>query len=222
MKIVLCNGDSLGMPRESILFKDTWFFKLSNNLSKESFYFINNFRRANTSDGLASKDFLENYNPNIVIVQLGIVDCAPRLYNSNSTFIKVINRSPTHFKNFFWHVSKKVKKRSYKNAEVTFDRFRQNIKNFIERCEVIGVEKCIFIKIQIPGKTMVNKNPKIIESIMKYNSVYDEMEKIHGFVKVINPLCKGIDEFYIADGYHVNETGFHVVYESLIHEFNKT
>ena len=59
MKIVLCNGDSLGMPRENVLFEDTWFFRLSNSLPKEKFYFINNFRRANTTNALVSKDFLD-------------------------------------------------------------------------------------------------------------------------------------------------------------------
>ncbi|MDP5028535.1 MAG: hypothetical protein NWQ14_09955 [Flavobacterium sp.] len=219
MKIVLCNGDSLGMPRESVLFEDTWFFKLSNNLPKEKFYCINNFRRANTTNALASKDFLENYNPNIIIVQLGIVDCAPRIYNTNSIIIKIINRLPIFFKDFFWLISKKYKKRSQENAEVTLYKFKKNIEDFVERCKVLGVDRCIFIKIQIPGQVMIKKNPEIIESITQYNKVYDEFEALYSFVKVLNPLSEGNENWYIDDGYHVNKNGFQQVFDSLITEF---
>lgn len=221
MKIVLCNGDSLGMPRENVLFEDTWFFRLSNSLPKEKFCFINNFRRANTTNALASKDFLENYNPNIVIIQLGIVDCAPRIYNTNSLLIKIINRLPTYFKDFFWFISKKYKKRSQENAEVSLHKFKENIENFVQRCKITGIDKCIFIKIQIPGQAMVKKNPEIINSITLYNEVFDQVAVKYSFVKVLNPLFEGNQNWYVEDGYHVNKNGFQQVYNSLINEFLK-
>lgn len=221
MKIVLCNGDSLGMPRENVRFKYTWYFKLSNSFSPNEYYFINNFKRANTTNSLVSRDSLENYSPNIIILQLGIVDCAPRLYQSNSLIIKIVNRAPLYIKKYFWKVSKKIKKRSILNADVDLKKFENNITNFLDRCKILGVERCIIIKIQKPGKIMIDKNPEIIRAVNLYNTIYDNMEKIYNFVKVIDPLKDGNDDFYINDGYHVNTQGFKKVYESLITEFKE-
>lgn len=221
MKTVLCNGDSLGMPRDNVKFESTWFYKLSNKLSKDHFYFVNNFKRANTTNSLYSRDSLENYSPKIVIVQLGIVDCAPRLYNSNSMLIKIVNRLPFILKNIFWKFSKLVKQRSIKNADVNIYCFEENLNNFLTRCQNIDVEKCILIKIGIPGSMMIKKNPEIIRAINLYNDVYDKVENIFHFVKVVNPLVDGHDDLYVDDGYHLNEKGFTRVHESLIAEFEQ-
>jgi hypothetical protein len=66
---------------------------------------------------------------------------------------------------------------------------------------------------------MIKKNPEIIESITQYNKVYDEFEALYSFVKVLNPLSEGNENWYIDDGYHVNKNGFKQVFDSLITEF---
>ncbi|GAB1448392.1 hypothetical protein MASR2M44_14010 [Bacteroidota bacterium] len=215
MKIVLCNGDSLGMPRENVSFKNTWFYNLVNSDLSKTYCFINNFKRALTSAQLFSKDFLENYNPEIVILQIGIVDCAPRLYKSNSNLIKIINRLPSFIVSSFWKISKKYKKRENKNADVPLDKFRDNMFLYLTRCKNIGVNKCIVIQIQNPGDLMVSKNPEIRESIEKYNTVLKELESAFDIVQLISPLSKGCNEDYIEDGYHVNEHGFRKVFIEL-------
>ena len=40
MKIVLCNGDSTGMPRENVSFENTWFFKISNDFEKKKIIYL--------------------------------------------------------------------------------------------------------------------------------------------------------------------------------------
>jgi acyl-CoA thioesterase-1 len=185
-KIVLCVGDSLGMPRENVAYKSSWFYLLS--IAKNNYHFVHNFRRAFTTDMFSSKDFLENYNPNIVIMQVGIVDCAPRLFKSNSIFIKLVNRTPNFVNQLFWKVIKKYKKRSAENADVSLENFKLNLENFVERAIKINIEKIIIIKIQKPSSQMVNKNLLILDSIKKYNSVFDELNNKYNFITVINPL----------------------------------
>lgn len=136
MKIVLCNGDSLGMPRENVSFQNSWYFKLANYNFTKNYLFVNNFRRAFSTSELSSKDFLENYLPNIVILQVGIVDCAPRLYKTNTVLIKIINRIP-YVSTIFWQLSKRFKKRSLANADVSLELFRNNIIDYLIRCKEI-------------------------------------------------------------------------------------
>ena len=45
-----------------------------------------------------------------------------------------------------------------------------------------------------------------------YNNVFDEVSKRFNFVTLINPLDSGGNEDYLEDGYHVNEQGFHKVF----------
>ena len=134
MKVVLCNGDSLGMPRENVKFESTWYYKLSNELLHSGFYFVNNFKRANTTNFLNHGDALEYYSPNIVIVQLGIVDCAPRVYKTNGILLKVVNKLPNRYQKLFWAISKKFRKRSLKRADVNINAFEDNLVDFLNRC----------------------------------------------------------------------------------------
>ena len=68
---------------------------------------------------------------------------------------------------------------------------------------------------------MVKKNPEIINSITLYNEVFDQVAVKYSFVKVLNPLFEGNQNWYVDDGYHVNKNGFQQVYNSLINEFLK-
>lgn len=220
MKIVLCNGDSLGMPRENVSFQDSWYFKLANDNAHKNYFFVNNFRRAFNTSELSSKDFLENYQPNIVILQVGIVDCAPRLYKTNSLLVKIINRLP-FINKVFWKLSKRFKKRNLANADVPLDIFRKNIFDYLTRCKENKIEWCIIIKIQTPGAAMIKKNPDIIKAVKMYNNIFDDVSAQFNFVTIISPLDSGSSEDYLEDGYHVNEKGFQKVFNELKKVFNE-
>ncbi len=213
--MVLCNGDSLGLPRENVTFSNTWFFKLANSELASKFYFVNNFKRSLTSKDLYSKDFLENYQPSIVILQVGIVDCAPRLYKTNSLLVKIINRSPSLIKNTFWVLSKKYKKRSSVNADVYLNEFGENISSYLKRCEKNNIKNCIIIKIQIPGEVMIKKSPDIMRAIEIYNNKIEDVSSQYKFVKIISPLSSGCNDDYVDDGYHLNKKGFQKVFIEL-------
>lgn len=212
-KIVLCNGDSIGMPRTNVSFFDTWFYKLS--ISKNDYLFVNNFKRALTSSQLESKDFLENYSPNIVILQVGIVDCAPRFFKSSSIVPKVINRVPKPINNYIWKIVKIFVKRSSEKSDVSIIDFDKNLNSFCKRCLLNKVEKLIIIKIQKPGDNMIKKNDNIITSIIKYNEIIDSLIFKYDFVITTNSLSNAENNDYIEDGYHLNEKGLNKVYQEL-------
>lgn len=211
-KLVLCVGDSLGMPRSDVSFFDTWYYKLSS--TKNEYYFVNNFRRALTTNELISPDFLENYRPSIVILQVGIVDCAPRIFKKDSLIPKIVNRLPAFIKNLFWITLKRYKKRTPKNSDVSLEDFSLNLNNYLKRCELCMVEKVIIIKIQKPGSNMVRKNKNIYKSIQSYNYIIDSLE-FKGDLCVIDPLGDAVDSDYISDGYHLNSNGFDKVFNKL-------
>lgn len=215
-KIVLCVGDSLGMPRQGVSFLDTWFYRLLK--VKSNYYFLNNFRRALTTNELESRDLLENYCPNIVILQVGIVDCAPRYFKRNSLFIKIINRSPSPLRNLFWKAVKRLMRRKLSKCDVPPDTFKDNLLKYLKRCENCGVEKLIVLKIPTPSKPMIDSNPQIINSIRVYNEILQSMNYSRELI-LIDLLENSNENDFIEDGYHLSKQGFERVFDSLVTVF---
>lgn len=126
-KIVVCVGDSTSLPGHTNTFEDTWFYKLSESF--DNLRFVSIFRRAITTDILVTEgggdkvdnlpkgaDCLEFYNPNIVVLQLGIVDCAPRLLtNFDKIIIKLL---PQNKYQFYLRLVKKFRTRKKTNTRV--------------------------------------------------------------------------------------------------------
>lgn len=206
-------GDSLGLPRNQVPFQMTWLYKLS--CKYDNIVFVNGFKRELTSNGLSSLDSLENYSPDTVILQLGIVDCAPRYFRKQALFPKIINHMPKVVSSFYWKWHKKMNKRKLKNAFVNKDKFKANLEKYLSRCMKNKVDDIVIIKIQKPGKNMLDKNPSILEAVESYNMIIANLEtkfKCH----IIDPLCSGDDKHYVDDGYHLNENGFDQVMNELL------
>ena len=212
-KKILCIGDSIGLPRDGVDYSKTWYYLLSNLLNLN--VFIERFTREGTTDLLKSNDALEYYNPDCVIIQLGIVDCAPRLFKRESITPKVINRLPSSLRSFFWRLIKKFKTRSAKNSHVSLRDFKNNLKNYLDRCVHSQVSKVVIIEIGKPGLEMIKKNPGISPSVARYNEVLQKLSCDYTFVNCVSPLNESQDDWYVEDGYHLNEKGFHSVFEAL-------
>ena len=83
------------------------------------------------------------------------------------------------------------------------------------RCRATCVKSVIVIQIALPGKKKILKNPQISKQVKMYNKLFSDLATEFDFLNLINPLQKGKDEYYIEDGYHLNENGAKIVYEKL-------
>lgn len=220
---ILCIGDSLTLPGHGNRCEDTWFYKLQNTFKEDCFFSF--FRRAITTnvlsiegggDGIfpSGADCLEFYLPDIVIMQLGIVDCVPRLFKENSVILKILRLAPEALRLFIISVIKKVKKRSLDNAYVSLDKFEKNLFDYIKRCERTNTKRVIFIKICMPDSKFIAKNPTVIAAINLYNNIFDELERKFKMVITVNPLKSNTEEIY-EDGYHPNSKGNELVFQCL-------
>ena len=120
-KKLIAVGDSLALPGHLNNYEDTWFYRLKKDL--KDYDCIPIFRRGITSEILVSEggggvdnlpmgaDCLEFYKPDIVILQLGIVDCAPRLFKRDGIENKIINRIPYKLKDRYIKIVKKLRTR---------------------------------------------------------------------------------------------------------------
>lgn len=228
VKKILAIGDSLALPGHGNSYEDTWIYLLKSRFSE--YDFITYFKRQLTTDVLVSmgggekgvdkapkgSDCLEFYSPDLVILQLGIVDCAPRLFKPNSLEMKVLNNLPEGLRNAYIRIMKKLRKRDVSKAYVTPERFRNNLVTYFNRCKKAGVQKVIYISICVPDENMTSKNPDIQQVVEHYNRIIDEQKKMFPFVISVDPLDSRHYEYEIfEDGYHPNQKGNEMVFKSL-------
>lgn len=220
---VLCISDSLGLPRDGVSYEETWFYKLTTRFPHV--HFISKFQRLQTTSVLKEKDYSSYYHPDIVIMQLGICDCAPRIILQNDfkwlLLERVLNRIN---KNLFWKLIKKYKKRSPDVVMVTPEKFRGNVSSYFDNLiNQEHVKRIIVIKIGTSGSEKLKKSsPFLRDNIEKYNHIYEEYaSKSNGIVSVVDPLDSMKEEDFVEDGYHVNGKGNTKIFEELYQELKE-
>lgn len=225
MKKVLCIGDSLALPGHLNKYEDTWFYKLKRKFPEHDF--ISFFKRQLTTDVLVTMgggldgidempkgaDCLEFYNPDIVILQLGIVDCAPRLLNKYDKII--LKLLPKTISSSYIGIIKRIRKRNLNNTLVPLERFKSNLQNYVSRTKKINA-RVLIISISIPDHNMVKKNKEIITNVKWYNELYNEFANNNSFISVTQPLQPKDYNFPIyEDGYHPNQKGHSIIFNHL-------
>lgn len=219
MRRVLCIGDSLGLPRPGVEYSQTWLSML--RTQRPDIDFVGLFRRSGTTGMLSMWDYGEYlyfYRPSRIILQLGICDCSPRYMRTSSLCYRVLEHLPGPIQTVFWSVYKRLVKRSANRTDVSPDKFRLNVRCYLEECYKAGVENVAIIKIAMPGPTMLQSSPQVGQSVQRYNAIYEDLSREYPFVTLVDPLDCGEDRYYV-DGYHPNETGNRKVAEILLRSY---
>lgn len=223
--IVLIQGDSLPLPRGPVAYEDSWSAKLRDHLPAS--HVVNRSESEKTTDDMTvdhpifAPRELELYSPSTVIVQMGIVDCAPRyLSRAEKEFIisipvSIVSRGVNH-------VLTQLRSRSRSRAYVPEDRFRANLRGFLGRATEVGVEDVVLIKILTAGEKYTAKNPTVGDAITDYNAAIDDINAAYDFVTAVRPLADTVDaeratvdECTIEDGYHLNNDGHERLFSRL-------
>jgi lysophospholipase L1-like esterase len=225
---ILVIGDSLCIPRASSTYEDTWIYKLK--ILHPSWDIITLCEGSRTTNCLrlekaaTGSNCLFLYKPNIVILQLGIVDCAPRLFPANSMLEKILRRSPDIFSTPVIGWIKKRQGRKSEYADVSLSEFKSNLEHYFDACSAIAVSKVLVVAIAYPDDRMISKNPLIISVIVKYNAIFRQLARNYKFVHVVEPLRVGVSKnlLYEDDGYHFKPSAHDLVVASLEKAISET
>ena len=212
-------------PGHLNLYEDTWYYKLKKEFP--NYDFISFFKRQLTSEVLTTMgggeagidnwpkgaDCLEAFKPDIAIVQLGIVDCAPRLLNKfDRIVIKII---PDSFTNSYIWLIKKYRKRKIENTLVSFENFKKNWINYLIRTIKTNT-KVIIISISLPDPTFLTKNPDVLLNIYRYNDFLFSLTEEYKNVSITQALnSENYKEPIYEDGYHPNRLGHDIIFNHL-------
>ena len=215
---VLCVGDSLGLPREGCTYEETWYYRLK--IKYPNVEFVDVFTRALLITEAVSNyygSYYKFYNADVVIVQTGICDCSPRLFNSNSRKGRLMLRvvKSLGLTTLFWKCVKRRDRdsnRVYTNPDIFFSCYNKLISLFVND----GIKKVILIKIGHATPSVLKKSKFFNHNVDKYNNLIDKIARNYpGKIEIVNPL-DNVTESMFVDGYHCNKNGMEIVYNDLV------
>lgn len=213
-------GDSCAIPRDGIPYEQTYFYMLKNNLFGK-YDVINNSVAANNVRKITETigSVARLYNPQIVILNYGIVDAYPRPYHRHfSAVVYLLSKIGVDFDRMLTK-----RKLYYKLADifnfkiVPFKEFKSRTESLIEEFRHIGTKKIIFVGIVRPQKE-ISKSKIAEKEIEKYNGVFKQFADGK---KIFYVDMTSIDkESFIWDGYHYNEKASQYLTEQILKVIN--
>lgn len=210
--------DSLGCPRDEVAVDMTWVDRFIRAYGNE--YIVYTQCKHGLSSSSIDWDYILELNPDIIIVQLGIVDACrrafPRLLRS------LLNRFPPVLSNPIFRFA------SHHHFELTkLFEFRINsYSSFIDSAEKlteISSEKTIFLSIAKPGDFLIAKTYSVDSDVCKFNvglkCVCDGSEGGQ-FIDPYGDIEKKL--YLLEDGHHLNTFGHDLVFRCLSDYFENS
>jgi len=217
--------DSVSMPRQEIKYEETWIYLFKNKF--RDFDVIDRPARGSTSmrlvqEGGGGFDLLESYMPDRIILQMGLAECAPRLFKKNGFEQRFINKYlPAKTRNDYIKMIKKRRGRNPEFTDVSPDQFRANIFSFAERCKNHNIKLVIF-KILRPTDLFIRKSPFIKQNIDRSNNIFEEASASFDNITLIDPISMKHDINVLSiDELHVNSEGHKLFFKAIENYFKK-
>lgn len=220
MRIIIFT-DSLGRPRPDIserertYYKDVYGYKLKQNFKKEHDIELVYIESLDTEDAIHwSQRMVAFREPDLVIFQIGINDCAPRLFKKNTQsivfnkyFRKITFDFFLKFISYFRYEFTKLRKLVYvtkDNYEKNIDIMCKEIQKYNSNCKFIYISTA---KSDILDKKSYNYNKNIDE----YNLILKE--KFNKNYIDINNLI--LNDGLISDNIHISKESHEKLYIAL-------
>lgn len=225
--VILIQGDSLTLPREGVPYSKTWPHRLGRE-SKDGYEIVNISQSEKTTADLSPETRvhkmreLEYYQPRKVVIQLGIVDCAPRYFRKSTR--ELLDLIPVkEISGGIFFMTKNLTERSEKKSYVSEKEFLKNLTEYLRRSEQTNtVNDVIFVKILSASQKYERKNPNVGSAIRKYNHIIDDLSAEFECARSVRPLADSalkerelVDRMTLEDGYHLSADGHLRLYQRL-------
>jgi acyl-CoA thioesterase I len=220
---VLIIGDSVSMPRPEVSYEDTWICRLKNEFPH--FDIIDKSERGTTSfrlvtEGGSGVDLLETYMPGTVILQFGITECAPRLFNKKGLEFFIVSRIlTTGLREKYIRSVKKNRVRNPDLTDVSPEEYYNNLNSYFLRAEKISAQVLV-IPIIRPSELFVSKSPHIAENIEWYNTIMKKVAGLYSAVSVVEIFDEDFNINTVSlDELHIDKEGHKMIYERISEHF---
>lgn len=208
MKVLILT-DSLSLPRskpEQVDYYNTWPRLLEKEIPGE--YVSIGIGGGTSTDIFNQSTYYEAIHPDVVIVQSGLVDCAPRGF---SKFELSLIRKTAISRYLMFKVVGVDKMRTMRKVTYTpIGNYQANVKKM---CKQFSYAKLCWLGIA-PARDVYEKQlPGITENIKRYNQVLKDMSVNSGFTYI--PMEEFPLDGFMSDHHHFNELGHSWVSEKI-------
>jgi len=218
-KKIIIITDSVSMPRHGLPYEETWIHMLKREFP--AYDIMDRSARGSTSTRLVTEggggaDLLESYMPDLVILQIGMAEAAPRLFDKRGLEFAIVSRyMPPRLRQRYIEFVKRRRVRSPEITDVTPEQFRINIAAFFERARKISA-RIILIPILPTTDDYARKSPHAPKNVERYNAIYRETAALFDNVTIVDPFRPGIDINDISiDELHINHEGSKLIFNAL-------
>lgn len=220
-KRIVIIGDSLAMPRYEVPLEETYPYLL-NKVWKNCEIIVRNRRANTTKSQVSSQNILDDIiflKPQIVIIHLGIVDCAPRLFTKIEQLIlsklKWVNKFIISFFSKYRFFFTKINPKVYVNKK----EFHKYSLKLIQECKKNGVENILVLNICDTTSENKKKSFNFENIICEYNNILNNVIKEENVLLIdINSIIK--EDMLLTDGIHLNQIGHKKILEAIRENFN--
>lgn len=198
---ILILSDSLALARdfpEKTKYGETWPELLKNHYPVIHQVSIGG---ATSTDLLKQVQYHKSFTPDLVIVQCGIVDCAPRF--ASKLEIDILNKLPIFGKKILKIINNPKVRNFRKITYVNPIQFRRNLTSIAKSFDC----DTYFLTILPADETYSKLLPGIKENIDNYN----QLIKQHQFINLENIPNSGI----MTDHHHLNEIGHQYIFQNI-------
>lgn len=208
MKRIVLFTDSLAMPREEpevTCYEETYPYFLRKGY--EVFQFS---KGGGLMNEFVEQTFYYNqYKPDVIILQIGIVDCCPRAFSKFEEAFFQSNRLLGLVRRLISKSGLSKKIRNFRRLSWTPKRcYRQGCEFFISKFP----NSAVYALSIVPSSNEYEKQvPGISKKIEEYNSILKEVFK-QNFIDISNIPAEGI----MSDHHHLTKLGHQFVYKTIL------
>ena len=220
MKIVVM-ADSLAMAREgetNVPFEATYPYLLDQSLRRRLRFdaplVIERGMRRRTIEYVLDEwyELVDLRRPEVVVIHVGIVDCAPRVFlRRERQFVE--NLRPAFLREAILsnvHKHRRAVVNMRKKVYVPADRFNALVGQVVARAKASKLRSLVIVNIITPPSEMDERSPGFIKNVGIYNQILKTHANVNGVHLIdIDRMIKeagGVDQLTV-DGIHINETG---------------
>lgn len=213
-------ADSLAMAREgetNIAYEATYPYLLAQSLRRrfhsESPMVIERGMRRRTIEYVLDEwyELVDLLKPAVVVVHVGIVDCAPRVFlRRERQFVAKLR--PAFLRESILdgvHRHRRAIVRMRKKVYVPPERFSALVGQVIEKAKQSKVRSLVMVNIITPPAEMEERSPGFVENVGVYNKILKSRAEDGGVHLIdIDRMIKeagGVEQLTV-DGIHINET----------------
>ncbi len=200
MKVVKIIGDSLACPREEYGLHEAYPYRLQEQLGP-GFWVVNESKPGNYSAKIADVPIED---ADFLVLHVGIVDCAPRVFSRAESYI--LGRFRVTSALMRWalkhrHFLTRWIRRTYTSVEDFDTRIRQKL---------LGVSNAIILGIPPVPEKLERRSSNFNGNVARYNEVLQRVAEDTG-----NEFIHVPSKFLLDDGIHLNGEGHRYISENV-------